>query len=161
MASNASAVYGKQYIRFAETFYAGVNKQDGTSIGTVEVGEFRVVCQWVEYDGVPTISQPGDRDTSKANTRFVGVNQAYIPTAIAEPQADRSATVATSGLLLVEMDPAATLDVALIGAQLEVDTSGRAVNSGGGDAVSVNGAEVYIRETLDIGGRKMVLCVFG
>ena len=42
MATNAAPIYGKQYIRYAETWEAPVDDQAGT-IGVVEVGELRAV----------------------------------------------------------------------------------------------------------------------
>ena len=42
MATNAAPIYGKQYIRYAETFEAPSNTQGGV-VGTVEIGELRAV----------------------------------------------------------------------------------------------------------------------
>ena len=37
MATNAAPIYGKQYIRYAETFEAAVDTQGG-AVGVVEIG---------------------------------------------------------------------------------------------------------------------------
>ena len=88
---------------------------------------------------------------------IAGVNQAYMPTALAQPNTARQLTVATSGLLLVEVDP---LSAALtLNTQLAVNTLGQAV-AVGGTAVSVDGTTPLIRENVTIGGRKLVLVSF-
>ena len=89
--------------------------------------------------------------------RIAGVNQAYMPTALAQPNTARQLTVATSGLLLVEVAP---LSAALtLNTQLTVNTLGQAV-AVGGIAVTVDGTTPLVRENVTIGGRKLVLVSF-
>jgi len=55
MATNSAPIYGKQYIRYAETWEAAVNAEAGsplataagTTIGIVEIGELRAVSYLV------------------------------------------------------------------------------------------------------------------
>jgi hypothetical protein len=121
MATNAAPIYGKQYIRYAETWEAPTNDQAGT-VGIVEIG----------------------------------VNQAYMPTALAQPYTARQLTVATSGLLLIEVDPAS----AAIGlaTQLQVNSLGQATAAG--TPVLYDGTQPIVRENVTIGGRRLVLVSF-
>lgn len=152
MATNAAPVYGKQYIRYAETWEAPTNDQAGT-IGVVEVGELRAVS-YATWAG-PNYAAPGVYFTV-APTNICGINQAYMPTALAQPYTARQLTVATSGLLLVEVDPAS----AAIGlnSQLNVNGLGQAVAAG--TPVTLDGATPLVRENVNIGGRQLVLVSF-
>ena len=105
MATNAGPVYGKQYIRYAETWEAPTDTQGGV-VGTVEIGELRAVS-YATWAG-PNYAAAGDAFTV-APTSIVGINQAYMPTALAQPYTARQLTIATSGLLLIEVDPASAL----------------------------------------------------
>ena len=152
MATNAAPIYGKQYIRYAETWEAPTNDQAGT-IGVVEVGELRAVS-YATWAG-PNYAAPGVYFTSLP-TNICGINQAYMPTALAQPYTARQMTVATSGLLLVEVDPAS----AAIGlnSQLNVNGLGQAVAAG--TPVTLDGATPLVRESVTIGGRNLVLVSF-
>ena len=152
MATNAAPIYGKQYIRYAETWEAPTNDQAGT-IGVVEVGELRAVS-YATWAG-PNYAAPGVYFTV-APTNICGINQAYMPTALAQPYTARQMTVATSGLLLVEVDPAS----AAIGlnSQLNVNGLGQAVAAG--TPVTLDGATPLVRENVNIGGRQLVLVSF-
>ena len=152
MATNAAPIYGKQYIRYAETWEAPDDDQAGT-IGVVEVGELRAVS-YATWAG-PNYAAPGVSFTSQP-TNICGINQAYMPTALAQPYTARQLTVATSGLLLVEVDPAS----AAIGlnSQLNVNGLGQAVAAG--TPVTLDGATPLVRENVNIGGRKLVLVSF-
>ena len=152
MATNAAPIYGKQYIRYAETWEAPVDDQAGT-IGVVEVGELRAVS-YATWAG-PNYAAPGVYFTSLP-TNICGINQAYMPTALAQPYTARQLTVATSGLLLVEVDPVS----AAIGlnSQLNVNGLGQAVAAG--TPVTLDGATPLVRENVNIGGRKLVLVSF-
>jgi hypothetical protein len=152
MATNAAPIYGKQYIRYAETWEAPVDDQAGT-IGVVEVGELRAVS-YATWAG-PNYAAPGVYFTV-APTNICGINQAYMPTALAQPYTARQLTVATSGLLLVEVDPAS----AAIGlnSQLNVNGLGQAVAAG--TPVTLDGATPLVRENVNIGGRQLVLVSF-
>ena len=79
-----------------------------------------------------------------------------MPTAIASPATARQLTVATSGLLLVEVDP--TSAAITLNSQLQINTLGQATAAG--VPVTLDGTTPLIRESLDIGGRKMVLVSF-
>ena len=153
MATNAAPIYGKQYIRYAETFEAATNTQGG-AVGTVEVGELRAVS-YSTWAG-PNTAAAGDAFTV-APTTIVGINQAYMPSALAQPYTARQLTVATSGLLLVEVAPGSA--PLTLNAQLTVNTLGQA-STVASVAVTLDGTTPLIRELVDIGGRKLVLVSF-
>ena len=152
MATNAAPIYGKQYIRYAETFEAATNTQGG-SVGTVEIGELRAVS-YATYAG-PNVAAAGDAFTV-APTTIVGINQAYMPSAIAQPYTARQLTVATSGLLLVEVAPASA--TIALNTQLQINTLGQATAAG--TPVFLDGTTPLIRENVTIGGRKLALVSF-
>ena len=152
MATNAAPIYGKQYIRYAETWEAPVDDQAGT-IGVVEVGELRAVS-YATWAG-PNYAAPGVYFTV-APTNICGINQAYMPTALAQPYTARQLTVATSGLLLVEVDPASA--AITYNSPLLVNAIGQA--SASGTAVTADGTVPTIRDIIDIGGRRMVTVSF-
>ena len=152
MATNAGPVYGKQYIRYAETWEAAVDTEGGV-VGTVEVGELRAVSGL--YSVGPNIAAAGDAFTV-APTAIVGINQAYMPSALAQPYTARQMTVATSGLLLVEADPASAAIV--LGTPLQINLLGQATAAG--TAVTIDGTTPLIRENVTIGGRRLVLVSF-
>jgi hypothetical protein len=137
--TNAAPAYGKQYIRFAETF---------TADPSVAIGEFRCVSGGTQA-GVCTL--PGVTPTT-----ILGVNQAYIPLFADAPASPRLATVATSGLLLVEVDPAS--GVIAFNSPLLVNAIGQA--SSAGTAVQADGTVPTIRDIINIGGRRMVTVSF-
>jgi hypothetical protein len=152
MATNAAPIYGKQYIRYAETWEAAVDTQGG-AVGVVEIGELRAVS-YATWAG-PNVAAAGDAFTSAPLT-IVGVNQAYMPSAIAQPYTARQLTVATSGLLLIEVDPVS----AAIGPNtpLQINLLGQATAAG--NAVTLDGTSPFIRENVTIGGRRLVLVSF-
>ena len=152
MATNAGPIYGKQYIRYAETWEAAVDTQGGV-VGTVEVGELRAVS-YATWAG-PNVAAAGDAFTA-APTTIVGVNQAYMPTALAQPYTARQLTVATSGLLLIEVAPASA--VIALASPLQINLLGQATNAGA--AVTIDGTTPLIRENVTIGGRDLVLVSF-
>jgi hypothetical protein len=159
MATNAAPIYGKQYIRYAETWEADVDSQTGspddlaagTAVGIVEIGELRVVVP-ASYAGPGVAADPG------AIVGFAGVvcgvNQAYMPSALAQPYTARQMTVANSGLLLVEVAPAAS--AIQPNTPLRVNLLGQAVDAGG-QLASYDGTQPTVREAVNIGGRKLVL----
>ena len=164
MATNSAPIYGKQFIRYAETWEAAIDAQAGspdataagTAVGIVEVGELRAVVYAV-YAGANTAADPG------AITGFtgaiVGINQAYMPTTLAQPYTARQLTVATSGLLLVEVDPVLTPGAIAIATQLRVNNAGQAV-AAGGQLATLDGTTPIVRENVGIGGRNLVLVSF-
>ena len=152
MATNAAPVYGQQYIRYAETWEAPTNDQAGT-VGVVEVGELRAVS-YATWAG-PNYAAPGVYFTVQP-TNICGINQAYMPTALAQPYTARQLTVATSGLLLVEVDPAS----AAIGLNSQLQVNGLGQATAAGTPVSLDGTQPLIRENVTIGGRRLVLVSF-
>lgn len=161
MATNAAPIYGKQYIRYAETWEAAVDAEvgspldtaAGTNIGVVEIGELRVVSYLVSAG--PNVAAAPDAFATPPST-ICGVNQAYMPTALAQPYTARQLTVATSGLLLIEVDP--TSAAITLNTPLQVNLLGQATNAG--TAVFLDGTTPLIREAVNIGGRKLVLVSF-
>jgi hypothetical protein len=152
MATNSAPIYGKQYIRYAETWEAPTDTQGGV-VGTVEIGELRAVS-YATWAG-PNYAAAGDAFTV-APTSIVGINQAYMPTALAQPYTARQLTVATSGLLLIEVDPASA--AITLATQLQVNLLGQATAAG--TAVTLDGTTPLIRENVTIGGRDLVLVSF-
>jgi hypothetical protein len=152
MATNSAPIYGKQYIRYAETWEAAVDTQGGV-VGTVEVGELRAVS-YATWAG-PNVAAAGDAFTV-APTTICGINQAYMPSALAQPYTARQLTVATSGLLLVEVDPASA--AINLNTPLQVNLLGQATAAG--TAVTLDGTTPLIRENVTIGGRRLVLVSF-
>ena len=146
----STPIFGKQYIRFAETFQVAQ--------GTV-VNQFRVV----ELTGAPGAHPPLLVEQSNGGAS-VGVSQFTLndnvpPTGFATDET-RMLSVATSGLLLVEGD--GTLAANDIGTALEVIAGGLASDAGtvGSTAVTVNGTTPIIRDVLDIGGEQFALVSF-
>jgi hypothetical protein len=152
MATNAAPIYGKQYIRYAETWEAAPNTQGG-SVGTVEIGELRAVS-YATWSG-PNVAAAGDAFTVAPGT-IVGINQAYMPTVLAQPYTARQLTVATSGLLLVEVAPAS--GAIGLNTALQINLLGQAIAVG--TPVTLDGTTPLIRENVEIGGRRLVLVSF-
>lgn len=154
MASNSAPIYGKQYIRYAETWEAAVNTESGT-VGTVEIGELRAVS-YATWAG-PNVAAAPDAFTAPGSvTTIVGINQAYMPSSLAQPYTARQLTVATSGLLLVEVAPASA--AIGLGTPLSINSLGQATAAG--TAVTLDGTTPLIRENVTIGGRRLVLVSF-
>ena len=163
MATNASPIYGKQYIRYAETWEATTGVQAGSplstaaggaTIGICEIGELRVVS-FASYlvPQQPNVAAGIDSFASIPGN-ICGVNQAYMPTALAQPYTARQLTVATSGLLLIEATGAAIS----LNSALQVNALGQAVAAG--TPVLLDGTTPIIRENVTIGGRRLVLVSF-
>ena len=152
MATNAAPIYGKQYIRYAETWEAPSNDQAGTK-GIVEIGELRAVS-YATWAG-PNYAAPGIY-FSVQPTNICGVNQAYMPTAAAQPYTARQLTVATSGLLLIEVAPASA--VIGLNTPLQINNLGQAIAAG--TPVTLDATTPLIRENVNIGGRRLVLVSF-
>lgn len=153
MAFNIAPVYGRQYIRYAETWEAAVRNQGNTA--DVSIPEFAVVVP-ASYDGGNKVCLPGDLTTPVYTA--VGVNQAFIPTDSSQPQTVRQASIATSGSLLVKVDPANTFEAPDLNTQLRINTAGLA--SDGGNLVTVRGTTPLIREIIEVGGSQYVLVSF-
>ena len=140
----ATPVYGKQFIRFAET---------GLVPEATSLTQFRVVAI-DELAG----TEPPTLKVSDGGKSF-GVLQQDVPAVDADKATtfQRLGTVATSGLLLVEAD-AASKPVQNIA--LEVNASGVAVAESAGSAVTVNGTSPIVRQQVMIGGVFHVLVSF-
>ena len=150
MASNAGPVYGKQYIRFAETAYVCCE---------TAIPQFRLVT--VDATGGPcgdgTPTDPPTAALMVAGGEAWGVMQQEFNTCDCDYATDRLrlGTVATSGLLLVDMDPAnaqAQTDALL------VDAEGR--SSSAGAAVTVDNTTPIVRQAVVVGGVYMALVSF-
>ena len=163
MATNAAPIYGKQYIRYAETWEATTGVQAGSplstaaggaTIGICEIGELRVVS-FASYlvPQQPNVAA-GIDSFATIPGNICGVNQAYMPTALAQPYTARQLTVATSGLLLIEATGAAIS----LNSALQVNALGQAVAAG--TPVLLDGTSPIIRENVTIGGRRLVLVSF-
>lgn len=143
----ATPVYGKQFIRFAETGLV----PDGDAIP-----QFRVVS----IDNAPATEPPTLALTGAEP--FFGVLQQDVDAVDPDKATthQRLGTVATSGLLLVE---ASATNPPVQGTELEVDGNGIAVTAGGnlGTAVVTSGGTAQVRQMVTIGGTYMALCSFG
>jgi hypothetical protein len=145
-------IYGRQLIRFAETFYVAPEK---------EVNSYRVVV----LDTPTGPSMP--LSVEQGNGAAVGISQFQVadnvpPTGFGSDRV-RTLTVATSGLLLVEAD--GTLDATHVGTQLYATVDGIASAYVEPEeeedpvqvAVTVNGTTPTIREIVDIGETQFVV----
>lgn len=137
-------IYGRQLIRFAETVPSG-------QVGTAEIPAHRVVGFDLDAAGDPLILQG---EAVGANFVPLGVNQFTIPAAADEGPAvgPRNASVATSGLLLVEIvDVSVDNNPPVAGQALAVNAAGRARAIAGTEntnyfLVTVNGTVPTVRE---------------
>ena len=143
----ATPVYGKQFIRFAETGL--VDEVDA-------IPQFRVVS----INNAPA-SEPPTIQLTGAEP-FYGVLQQDVDALDPDKATthQRLGTVATSGLLLVE---ASATNPPVQGTALEVDGNGIAVTAGGGlgTAVVTSGGAAMVRQMVTIGGTYMALVSFG
>ena len=142
----ATPVYGKQYIRFAETGYVADNES---------VDQFTVVSISANTEP-PTISKG-----IAAGAHFGVVQQDVL--AVDPEKAttlQRLGTVATSGLLLVAADGAMTS--ASLGQALSVDpATGVAKEAGSGSEVTINGGiKPTVRQLVNIGDVQHVMVSF-
>ena len=142
----AAPVYGRQYIRFADTFQVA----QGTA-----VNEFRVVELTAAPGTTPLLVQESNGGESVGVAQFT-MNDNVPATGFATDE-NRMLTVATSGLLLVSNATATATDV---GKTLEVNATGQAVADTTGTAVTINGTTPIIREVLTQGGEDFVLVSF-
>ena len=138
----ATPVYGKQFIRFAET---GVAKE------TDAYSQFTLVTvdSAVPSD-IPTLAQ------ATGAGEVMGVIQQDI--LVVDPDKattlQRLGTVATSGLLLVAVGGT----IQSTGQALKIDANGKCDSSGG--AVTCNGTTPIVRDNVTQGGVEMVLVSF-
>ena len=139
----ATPVYGKQFIRFAET---------GLVPDATALEQFTLVTI---DNAAPT--DPPTLELMVAAGEAFGVLQQDMPAVDADKATtlQRLGTVATSGLLLVAAD-AANLQVQ--GDPLLVDGNGKSSNAGG--AVTVDSTTPIVRQQVVIGGVAMALVSF-
>jgi len=149
------AVYGKQFIRFAETL----------TVNNKEAGQFRFVQ---DINGITTplagIYGTGSTAVPIVAGPILGVNQYTIPAVNdvdavnvpAEPKASRLASVANSGLLLVECASNHTL---VPGEAVKSTTLGLATDQG---AINITyaGGTLVAREIITAGPVDYVLIAF-
>ena len=138
----ATPVYGKQFIRFAETALVPENTpMDAFTL--VSIGG--------------TVTEPPSITVANGSVAVFGVLQQDMPAVDAERAVTmpRQATVATSGLLLVRCDDAG---LPAQGEALAVNGSGEALS--GGTAVVVNGTQPSVRQLVQIGGVNHALVSF-
>ena len=144
----ANPQYGKQYIRFAETALVADN---------VAIPQFRLVIDAGAGTDPVTVT-----NVVAAAGEALGVIQQEKNLASTGYATDlyREATIATSGLLLIEMDGANALSA---GDALTVDATGRASNANpgvGSFAMTVNGTTPVVRQVVAIGGLSQALVSF-
>ena len=139
----ATPVYGKQFIRFAET---------GLVPDATALEQFTLVTI---DNAAPT--DPPTLELMVAAGEAFGVLQQDMPAVDADKATtlQRLGTVATSGLLLVAAD-AANLQVQ--NDALLVNTSGKSSSAGG--AVTVTATTPIVRQQVVIGGVAMALVSF-
>ena len=137
----ATPVYGKQYIRFAETALVPEN---------LPLEQFTLVEITAPVTEPPTIGVA-------QGAGCFGVLQQDMPAVDPERAVTlpRQATVATSGLLLVKAD-AGNLPAQKLG--LFVNGAGEAAAAG--TAITVNGTQPTVRQLVQIGGVNHVLVSF-
>ena len=139
----ATPVYGKQFIRFAETALV----PDASAIAQFSL---------VTIDAAVPSEPPTIALMAAAGEAF-GVLQQEFNLATSGYATDllRLGTVATSGLLLVAADNA---NLQTQGDPLAVDANG--MSSAAGGAVTVDGTTPIVRQQVVIGGVAMVLVSF-
>ena len=141
----ASPVYGKQFIRFAET---------GLVADADSFDQFTLVK--TAPNPAPVTEPPTLALLAAAGEAF-GVIQQDVPAVDPDKATTlaRLATVATSGLLLVSADSA---NLQAQGDPLKVDAQGRSSSAGG--AVTVASTTPIVRQQVVIGGVSMALVSF-
>ncbi len=139
----ASPVYGKQFIRFAET---------GLVPDAVALDQFTLVAV---NAGVPT--EPPTLAAATGAGEVMGVLQQDVVVVDTDKATtlQRLGTVATSGLLLVAADAA---NLQAQNDALLVDANGKSSSAGG--AVTCNASTPIVRQVVNIGGVAMVLVSF-
>ena len=140
---SASPVYGKQYIRFAESARVDTN---------VAIDQFVLVT----IDNAP-VTAPATAALMVAAGECWGVIQQKFNLATSGFATDlnRQATIATSGLLLVQADGA---NLQAQNDALLVDANGKSSSAGG--AVTQNATTPVVRQQVQVGGLSYVLVSF-
>ena len=138
----ATPVYGKQFIRFAETGLV----PDATALE-----------QFTLVKTAAAVTEPPTLELMAAAGEAFGVLQQDMPAVDADKATtlQRLGTVATSGLLLVAADGA---NLQAQGNALLVDANGKSSSAGG--AVTVAATTPIVRQQVVIGGVAMALVSF-
>ena len=140
---SASPVYGKQYIRFAESGRVDTN---------VAIDQFVLVT----IDNAPVTVPPTAALMAAAGEAWGVIQQKFnLATSGFATDLNRQATVATSGLLLVQADGA---NMQAQNDALLVDATGKSSSAGG--AVTQNGTTPVVRQAVQVGGLNYVLVSF-
>ena len=136
-------VYGKQYIRFAES---------GRVDDGVAIDQFVLVT----VDNAPATTPPTAALMVAAGEAWGVIQQRFnVATTGFATDINRQATIATSGLLLVQADGA---NLQAQNDALKVDAAGKSSSAGG--AVTPNGTTPIVRERVEVGGLPYVLVSF-
>lgn len=148
-------IYGKQYIRFAETFHAPARNEADSA--DVAVEEFTVVMPAV--DGAKYAAPISHLTVTTGPHEVLGVAQYAVRTVTDGPKDNRAFSVATSGLLLVKVAAASSGETIAIGSALAVNTAGEALHTGG-LVITKGGSSAIVRERITTGGTDYVLVSF-
>ena len=140
---SASPVYGKQYIRFAESGRVDTN---------VAIDQFVLVT----IDNAPVTAPPTAALMAAAGEAWGVIQQKFnLATSGFATDLNRQATIATSGLLLVQANGA---NLQAQNDALLVDATGKSSSAGG--AVTQNGTTPVVRQAVQVGGLNYVLVSF-
>ena len=140
---SASPVYGKQYIRFAESGRVDTN---------VAIDQFVLVT----IDNAPVTVPPTAALMVAAGEAWGVIQQKFnLATSGFATDLNRQATIATSGLLLLQADGA---NAQAQNDALLVDANGKSSSAGG--AVTQNGTTPIVRQLVQVGGLNYVLVSF-
>ena len=140
---SASPVYGKQYIRFAESGRIDTN---------VAIDQFVLVT----IDNAPTTAPPTAALMAAAGEAWGVIQQKFnLATSGFATDLNRQCTIATSGLLLLQADAA---NLQSQNDALKVDANGKSSSAGG--AVTQNGTTPVVRQRVQVGGESYVLVSF-
>jgi hypothetical protein len=140
----ALPVYGKQYIRFAES----ARVPDALALAAFSL---------VSINNAPATEPPTLAQAGAAGGAIFGVIQQRfnLSTTGFATDLNRQGTVATSGLLLVRADGA---NMQAQNDALKSDANGRSSSAGG--AVTVDGSTPIVRHAVQVGGENFVLVSF-
>ena len=140
---SATPVYGKQYIRFAES---------GRVDDTVQIDQFILVT----IDNAPATDPPTAAAMAAGGEAWGVIQQKFnLANSGFATDLNRQCTVATSGLLLVQADAG---NLQAQNAALKVDANGK--SSSAGNAVTQDGTTPIVRQQVQVGGESYVLVSF-
>ena len=141
---SATPVYGKQYIRFAES---------GRVDDNVALDQFVLVT----IDNAPVTEPPTAALMVAAGECWGVIQQKFnLSTSGFATDLNRQATIATSGLLLIQSEGGANAQAQ--NDALKVSANGKSSSAGG--AVTQDGTTPIVRQHLTVGGLPYVLVSF-